>query len=167
VARGYGVSATVLRRHKQAHAAELVRGKHWVVQKVNTPGGLQSKTYWTKRGVVRLGFFIRSARARRFRDAAEDLILTSLAARQLPSDYPQALRVLADVAEQGERLGQAVHLLAPRTPFGATSEITGEPRVMLVPAYFRSRAPANAGARRLVELQPYLPQCAGWFAVSA
>lgn len=42
-------------------------------------GNFQRKTtIWTKRGIVRLGFFIRSERAKRFRDIAEDLVLRGL-----------------------------------------------------------------------------------------
>lgn len=74
-ASGFGVSDTLIRRHKQEHADELVEGKHWVVQKMNTLGGAQRLTLWTKRGIIRLGFFINSERAKRFRDAAEDLII--------------------------------------------------------------------------------------------
>ncbi len=32
-------------------------------------------TLWTKRGIIRLGFFIKSNRAKQFRDWAEDLII--------------------------------------------------------------------------------------------
>lgn len=78
VARGYGVSAEVIRNHKANHADELTEGKHWVVENINTLGGSQQSTLWTKRGVIRLGFFIRSERAKRFRDAAEDLVLAAI-----------------------------------------------------------------------------------------
>jgi prophage antirepressor-like protein len=70
VARGYGVNRRVIQEHKKEHADELVEGKHWVVGKTDTLGGEQSATFWTKRGILRLGFFIRSERAKRFRDAA-------------------------------------------------------------------------------------------------
>ena len=33
---------------------------------------------WTKRGIVRLGFFIKSERARMFRDWAEDLVINKV-----------------------------------------------------------------------------------------
>ncbi len=45
---------------------------------VETNGGKQRKLFWTKRGVIRLGFFIKSERAKKFRDWAEDLILNSI-----------------------------------------------------------------------------------------
>lgn len=33
---------------------------------------------WTKRGIVRLGFFIKSERAKMFRDWAEDLVINKI-----------------------------------------------------------------------------------------
>jgi hypothetical protein len=78
VALGYGVSSENIRSHKLTKADELVEGKHWVVGNTNTLGGTQVATLWTKRGIVRLGFFIRSARARKFRDLAEDLVIEKL-----------------------------------------------------------------------------------------
>ena len=78
VALGYGVGEEAIRSHKARRTDELLEGKHWVVANSNTPGGMQSVTLWTKRGIVRLGFFIRSARARKFRDLAEDLMVADL-----------------------------------------------------------------------------------------
>lgn len=78
VAFGYGVSSEVIRGHKANHADELVEGKHWIsVQNpaVQNSNGGALITLWTKRGIIRLGFFIRSKRAKLFRDAAEDLVL--------------------------------------------------------------------------------------------
>ena len=91
VAFGYGVSSEVIRSHKANHADELVEGKHFITV-TNSHGGItgveninarqsglkrgnDTQTLWTKRGIIRLGFFIRSERAKRFRDAAEDLIV--------------------------------------------------------------------------------------------
>lgn len=82
VARGYGVSGGTIRKHKMEHCDELIEGKHFItsVTKRNTGcksgGYLQNiPTYWTKRGIVRLGFFIKSERAKMFRDWAEDLVI--------------------------------------------------------------------------------------------
>ena len=86
VAAGYGVDERVLRDHKRLQADELIEGKHWIAQKINTfssdekidarRSNLKSKqTLWTKRGIVRLGFFIKSERAKQFRDWAEDFIV--------------------------------------------------------------------------------------------
>lgn len=73
VAFGYGVSSDAIRQHKARHDDELSEGKHFITV-TNCHGG-EPSTLWTKRGIIRLGFFIRSERAKKFRDAAEDLIL--------------------------------------------------------------------------------------------
>jgi hypothetical protein len=46
------------------------------VKNSNTLSNLQPhQTFWTKRGIIRLGFFVKSDLARLFRDWAEDLIV--------------------------------------------------------------------------------------------
>jgi len=80
VAKGYGVSEYNIRRHKLEHFTELQEGKHFL-SSVSIPHaahkGSSKGTLWTKRGIVRLGFFIKSDRAKLFRDWAEDLIITT------------------------------------------------------------------------------------------
>ena len=76
VALGYGVNEATIRKHKERHADELLEGKHWGVTKSHTLGGEQETTIWTKRGVMRLGFFIKSEPAKKFRDWAEEFILS-------------------------------------------------------------------------------------------
>lgn len=85
VAKGFGVAGGTIRRHKMEHSDELVEGKHFItsVQKSNarckSGGYLQNvPTLWTKRGIVRLGFFIKSERAKMFRDWAEDLVINRI-----------------------------------------------------------------------------------------
>lgn len=86
VAKGYGISGGTIRKHKMEHADELIEGKHFItcVQNLDSRAtksnaGTESATYkqilWTKRGIVRLGFFIKSERAKLFRDWAEDLVI--------------------------------------------------------------------------------------------
>lgn len=86
VAKGYGVAGNTIRTHKLAHQEELIEGKHFITvenTKMNGVGKTDSdresatykKTLWTKRGIVRLGFFIKSERAKLFRDWAEDLVI--------------------------------------------------------------------------------------------
>ena len=91
VAAGYGVSEWLIRKHKENHPDELLEGKHFLgnvnIIQAATPGSSRG-TLWTKRGIVRLGFFIRSERARLFRDWAEDLVLAVVdkpAAQPVPS----------------------------------------------------------------------------------
>lgn len=77
VAKGYGINANTLRGHKHEHQDELIEGKHYItsVGKTNAFGNQSIATLWTKRGIVRLGFFIKSERAKLFRDWAEDLVI--------------------------------------------------------------------------------------------
>lgn len=92
VATGYGVTPDNIRRHKSDHQDELIENKHYVsgvsiahttgiVKGVSNTHTLDVKNqqphqiFWTKRGIVRLGFFIKSDRARQFRDWAEDLVI--------------------------------------------------------------------------------------------
>ncbi|GGK91590.1 hypothetical protein [Deinococcus radiotolerans] len=85
VALGYGVSPSTIREQKRSNGEEFVEGKHFLsVRNPDArPGqGAQQVTLWTKRGIVRLGFFIRSARARLFRDMAEDLVIGVMTAPQ-------------------------------------------------------------------------------------
>ncbi len=86
VALGYGVSPEAIRSLKTRRDEELLEGKHWVTATgvaIRNAGELQrQQTLWTKRGIVRLGFFIRSARARLFRDMAEDLVIGVMTAPQ-------------------------------------------------------------------------------------
>ena len=78
VAKGYGVTEQNIRTHKMKRPNELKENKHYVrvsnTDADNVKEGEQ-KIYWTKRGVIRLGFLIRSAAAAKFRDFAEDLII--------------------------------------------------------------------------------------------
>lgn len=81
VAKGYGISEYTLRRHKMEHPLELLEGKHFVtaVQILNGETKIpHNATLWSKRGIVRLGFFIKSKQAILFRDWAEELILNTL-----------------------------------------------------------------------------------------
>lgn len=99
VALGYGVADATVRSHMNQQKQELLENVHFVkgVQKTNTLSSsvgisnartenLQTnQTYWTKAGVIRLGFFIKSERAKLFRDWAEQIILTVTApAIELP-----------------------------------------------------------------------------------
>lgn len=82
LALAYGINEDTLRSHQRNYKDELFEGKHFVkgVQILHTleKNAQPHKTYWTKRGIVRLGFFIKSERAKLFRDWAEDLVLEQL-----------------------------------------------------------------------------------------
>jgi len=78
VALGYGITTQNIKVTKDRHQDELIEGKHWVKKVIQTNGGRQKVIHWTKRGIIRLGFFIKSQRARKFRDFIEDLTLKEL-----------------------------------------------------------------------------------------
>jgi prophage antirepressor-like protein len=75
VALGYGITQSTLRSNLNNNKDELIEGKHWLRLEVQTRGGKQSVIHWTKKGIVRLGFFIKSQKAKAFRDWAEDYIV--------------------------------------------------------------------------------------------
>lgn len=78
VAMAYGIAPVTLRRHRQLHDQELKHGVHYLSIVVTTSTGGCRKTAYTKQGVIRLGMFIKSERAVRFRDWAEQLILDAV-----------------------------------------------------------------------------------------
>lgn len=60
VAEGYGLSVSGVQKAKERYADELIEGKHWVLgQSVSKLGG-RPTAMWTKKGVVRLGFLIKT-----------------------------------------------------------------------------------------------------------
>lgn len=77
VASGYGVTRYNIRQHLLRHPDELIEGRHYVkgVSIPNTPTKQPNQIWWTKRGIVRLGFFIKSEQAKLFRDLAEELVI--------------------------------------------------------------------------------------------
>lgn len=86
VAKGYGVSEDAIKQQKSRHD-EFIEGKHHLVAVTFCHGaGISLKelgvphnaTLWSQRGIVRLGFFITSPRARIFRDWIEDLAMDRL-----------------------------------------------------------------------------------------
>lgn len=78
VALGYGVSTGTIRKHQERHDDEFIEGKHFLKGATisHTLSNVQPHAvFWTKSGIVRLGFFIKSERAKLFRDWAENVIL--------------------------------------------------------------------------------------------
>ena len=105
VAEGYGVSPDNIRKTLQRHGDELLSGKHFYQCSRFEQCGTNSHardfqgvtTNWTKRGIVRLGFFIRSERAKRFRDLAEDLVIGHM-------EEPAAPAVFSPVADLARKM---------------------------------------------------------------
>jgi len=78
VALGYGVNSSTVRSHKNNNKDEFIENKHFTSVQIMDGGIPRRQTLWTKRGLVRLGFFIKSQRAKKFRDWCEDLIISEL-----------------------------------------------------------------------------------------
>jgi hypothetical protein len=79
VASGYNVDVKTIRFHLTKNPDDFIEGKHFLKgASISSPLSKNvqpHQVFYTKRGVVRLGFFIKSERARLFRDWAEDLII--------------------------------------------------------------------------------------------
>ena len=87
VAHAYGTSDYVVRKTLLRHSEDLYEGKHFIKGSTISKGGTKCPTlsnfqphqvFWTKKEIVRLGFFIKSERAKLFRDWAEELIINVL-----------------------------------------------------------------------------------------
>lgn len=134
VEQGFHVPAGTIRSVKSRDESELVEGKHFVNVLVNSnvaPGyGLppsRPRTMWTKRGVVRLGFLLTGERARRFRDFAEDLVITSSVTANPVSASPLELAKVM-LEQSGVMLAQLVRqeeLLAEQQSRIVAIEVTG------------------------------------------
>lgn len=98
VAAGFGCTHSAISMIRARHADELTEGKHWVTSSVETGHGTRQATLWTQRGVVRLGFFLTSPRAKAFRDWAEDLVLVE--ATTALGIAPAVARLAADLTEE-------------------------------------------------------------------
>ena len=118
VALGYGVASGTIRNQLSKNFDEFIEGRHYIkgVAFCDTLPNIQPHAiYWTKAGVVRLGFFIKSERAKMFRDWAETVVLQALSP-QLPKSLPDSPKrrhnrlsqerlvgILADVARIDDR----------------------------------------------------------------
>jgi len=72
VATGYGCSIDSINHSKKRNADELIEGTHFImIRSANNA----AKTMWTKIGVVTLGFFIKSEKAKEFRKWAANYVL--------------------------------------------------------------------------------------------
>ena len=111
VANAYGVSHSTIKSNKHNHHDELIQGVHYVTASAVQNLDITIKhnaLLWTKSGIIRLGFFIKSERAKMFRDWAEKVVLEVYAPKlNLPDAKPRnhnrltsnrLVSILADVA---------------------------------------------------------------------
>lgn len=107
VSKGYGTTEYAIRQNKSTNPLEFIEGKHFV-KGVSISHTQPHQVFWTKKGIVRLGFFIKSNRAKLFRDWAEELIINfeKQPTRQLPAKrnyynnrltHERLLDIMADV----------------------------------------------------------------------
>lgn len=112
VALGYGIASATVRSHKAQNKEEFIENVHFISRVQNTNARQNLKTtsiFWTKAGIIKLGFFIKSERAKLFRDWAVNVILTVTApAVQLPQvvrrkhnrlTTSRMVEILADIAQ--------------------------------------------------------------------
>ena len=85
VAHGYDCSSDAIWAAKKRNPNDFIEGKHFLQGADNLSAPLDEKSniqpnqiYWTKRGIIRLGFKLQCSRAVLFRDWAEDLIIGKL-----------------------------------------------------------------------------------------
>jgi len=109
VAVGYGVSEGNVRNQLHRNKDEFREGKHFGTAVCFSNSELQS-VHWTKRGIVRLGFFIKSERARLFRDWAEDLIIEKVEQRQHKKSFAEHSQALKEKYVELPEYQQTVEL---------------------------------------------------------
>jgi hypothetical protein len=84
VAHGYDCSESSIFKAKDRNPNDFIEGKHFIkgLDNLSTPSDEKNvqphQIYWTKRGIIRLGFKLQCSRAVLFRDWAEDLIIGKL-----------------------------------------------------------------------------------------
>ena len=92
IAKRYGVSEATIRSHKKLHADEIVENIHFITEQ-NKFGVNEIK--WTLRGIIKLGMFIRSEKAKGFRLWAE---------QELEKAILKQVRAFAEAREHNLRL---------------------------------------------------------------
>lgn len=113
VAIGYEVTPHAIQKHKERHADELIEGTHYTRQTNSLSGGLQRvTTNWTKLGVITLGWFIRSERAKRFRRMAAELILRLHEANESGNGLGDTTRIEAVIAEMAKMVHRSLDVMS-------------------------------------------------------
>ena len=98
LAQRYGVSKQTIIDHKRNHADEIIENIHFVYVSEETKGGKQEIIKWTRRGIIKLGMFIRSKEAKNFRSWAE-------------AELEKSLKKLEDELKASRELGAKIKLL--------------------------------------------------------
>lgn len=104
VAAGYEIHEKTLRDHKVRQSDELIEGTHFIMTRNDNNA---KKTMWTKLGVVTLGFFIKSEKAKVFRKWAANYVLNGH--EQADNDLKQI------IMRQNETIAQLTMELSSRS----------------------------------------------------
>ena len=129
VADGFGVSESTIREQKRVN--EYKEGVHFYVSENLTGNAMQ--TFWTKKGVITLGFKLRETpQTVAFRDWASDFILNN---QDRPANIqnvladPRAFAELAlryaDEQDKNKQLEAQITADMPYTNFGKVAEFSG------------------------------------------
>ncbi|MDD3009244.1 MAG: phage antirepressor KilAC domain-containing protein [Arcobacter sp.] len=150
VAEGYGLSASGLRSVKSNYSDELLEGTHFIYSVSNRDGvrGASKTAYWTKEGVVMLGFFIKTPTAKEFRRWASNFIVEKSKeskAPSIPMTYIEALQAHLESVKQLEEANKVIALQAPKVeiyddlmskenlmyPMDGCRKLTANPKLLL------------------------------------
>lgn len=107
VAAGYGTTKYSIQKAFLRNSSELTDGKHFTTARTFCPRETKlphNAVLWTKRGIVRLGFFIKSERAKLFRDWAEELVIDAVAGRDAINRVSTAHNALPAKRTRANRL---------------------------------------------------------------
>jgi len=146
VAEGYGLNEKSVSAVKQRNIDELEEGRHFIV--TSTERGSGRKTYWTKEGVVMLGFFIKTPTAKEFRRWASNFIVEKSKeskAPAVPMTYIEALQAHLESVKQLEEANKVIALQAPKVeiyddlmskenlmyPMDGCRKLTANPKLLL------------------------------------
>ncbi|MDO9304648.1 MAG: hypothetical protein Q7T77_04925 [Sulfuricurvum sp.] len=104
VAMGYGITIAHINMARNRNSDDLVEGKHFIRINAQTNGGKQTVVHWTKRGIVRLGFCLKSEKAKAFRDWAEDYVIDGQKHLQIGQEQYDLLK--ETVIQQNAQIAQ-------------------------------------------------------------
>jgi hypothetical protein len=99
VAVAYGRDRSTIMNHMANHADELRDGIERGVGIFNTLGGPQEVTILYRDGVIKMGMFVRSQRAKAFRQFATDIVVEYLDREEL-SEGPSLARMMDQINDK-------------------------------------------------------------------
>lgn len=107
VAVAYGRDRTNIVKHMTNHAEEIREGIERGVSIFHTLGGPQEVTVLYRDGVIKMGMFVRSPRAKAFRQFATDIVVEHMD-REEHGEGPSLARVMDQINERFSRTEQSL-----------------------------------------------------------